>query len=196
MFCKAKPAKKNFFYAAIWDHFPTKFFWILRPLLSSNFPQGFRSSKNFGHPTSGSGGKIGLKIYFMKGDKQTHIQTRKHTDTRTIWLLDRIGPVGRFDEKVTLSPCQPDFWLLNLKALYYSVWGWLSVSTDLCLVGWSWGQGLCQHHPYLAPAAGYYPKIKSNSSVSLFVRLLVALFISNAVSYIVFQIQNGSEVLN
>ena len=29
----------------------------LRRLLSITFPQGFRISKNFGHPTSGSGGK-------------------------------------------------------------------------------------------------------------------------------------------
>ena len=39
-----------------------------------------------------SGGKIGLKIYQMKRDI-------RHTNTRTSRLLDRIGPVGRFDEK-------------------------------------------------------------------------------------------------
>ena len=63
----------------------------VRPLLSITFPQGFRISKYFGHPTSGSGGKIGLKIYHMKRDI-------RQTDTRTSRLLDRIGPVGRFDE--------------------------------------------------------------------------------------------------
>ena len=53
----------------------------VRPLLSSTFPQGFRISKNFGHPTSGSGGEIGLKIYHMKRDRQTD----KHTDIATLW---------------------------------------------------------------------------------------------------------------
>ena len=48
---------------------------ILRPLLFSTFPHGFRISKNVGHPTLGSGGKIGLKIYHMKRDKQIHRQT-------------------------------------------------------------------------------------------------------------------------
>jgi type IV secretory pathway ATPase VirB11/archaellum biosynthesis ATPase len=33
----------------------------LRPLLSITFPQGFRISKNIGHPTSGSGGKKTVK---------------------------------------------------------------------------------------------------------------------------------------
>ena len=75
---------------------------ILRPLLSSTFPQESQISKNFGHPTSGSGGKIGLKIYHMKRDKQTHRQTHRHTDTQTIRLLDRIGPVGQFDENFEL----------------------------------------------------------------------------------------------
>ena len=33
----------------------------MRPLLSIIFPQGFRISKNSGHPTSGSGGKKTVK---------------------------------------------------------------------------------------------------------------------------------------
>ena len=65
----------------------------LRPLLSSTFPQGFRISKNIRHLTSGSGGKMRLKIYHAKRDKHTYIQL-------TSRLLDRIGPVGRFDENV------------------------------------------------------------------------------------------------
>ena len=35
-----------------------------------------------------------LKIYYAKRDTQTDTQT----DRRTSRLLDRIGPVGRFDE--------------------------------------------------------------------------------------------------
>ena len=61
----------------------------MRPVLSSTFPQGFGITKIFGQSTSGSGGKIGLKI------KQTHT----HTHRKTIRLLDRIGPVGGFDEE-------------------------------------------------------------------------------------------------
>ena len=38
----------------------------LRPLLSITFPQGFQISKNIGHRTLGSGGKIGFKIQYMK----------------------------------------------------------------------------------------------------------------------------------
>ena len=86
--------KKTFFCAAILDHFLMKCS-ILRPLLSSTFPQGFRISKNFGHPTSGSGDKMRLKIYHAKRDRQTDRQI----DIWTSRLLDRIGPVGRFDEK-------------------------------------------------------------------------------------------------
>ena len=65
---------------------------ILRPFLSSTFPQGFRISKIFGHLTSGSGGKHIHKCIYAKRDTQTDIQL-------TSRLLDRIGPVGRFDEK-------------------------------------------------------------------------------------------------
>ena len=48
------------------------------PLLSITFPQGFRISKNIGHPTSGSGGKKTVKRY-LKGE-QTHKQTDGHFD--------------------------------------------------------------------------------------------------------------------
>ena len=56
--------KNIFFCAAISHHLLIILFLFfnLRPLISITFPQGFRISKFFGHPTSGSGGKIGLKI--------------------------------------------------------------------------------------------------------------------------------------
>ena len=54
---------------------------MLRPLLSSTFPQGFRISKNFGHPTSGSGGKIGLEKDYMKRGHHTNIHTNIQTNT-------------------------------------------------------------------------------------------------------------------
>ena len=48
----------------------------LRPLLFIIFPQGFLISKNFGHPTSRSGGKKTFKRYLKNW-------TDKHTDWRT-----------------------------------------------------------------------------------------------------------------
>ena len=62
-FVRQNQQKTDFFLRGDFNHFLTKCS-ILRPLLSSTFPQGFRIrfSKNCGHPTSGSGGKIGLKI--------------------------------------------------------------------------------------------------------------------------------------
>ena len=49
--------KINFFCAAILHPSIVFFFLILRPLLKITFPQGFRFSKNIGHPTSRSGAK-------------------------------------------------------------------------------------------------------------------------------------------
>ena len=91
--------KKNFFYAAILDHFPKKM--ITSETTSfQNLSLRFRISKNFGHPTSGSGGKHIHKCIYAKRDRHTYIQL-------TSRLLDWIGPVGRFDENhlVFLVPC-------------------------------------------------------------------------------------------
>ena len=49
----------------------------LRTLLFITFPQGFRISKNIGHPTFGSGGKKTFKRYL----KSEH--TDRRTDRRT-----------------------------------------------------------------------------------------------------------------
>ena len=60
--------------------YSSKYIWIysnirifvphcLRPLLSITFPQGFRISKDIGHPTSGSGGKKTVKRY-LKSEKK------------------------------------------------------------------------------------------------------------------------------
>ena len=59
--------KKTFFCAAILDNFKQKCSY-LRPFLSITFPQGFRISKNIGHPTLGSGGKKTVKRY-LKSEK-------------------------------------------------------------------------------------------------------------------------------
>ena len=55
---KKSGGKKLFFWAAILDNFQQKKCSYLKPFLSITFPQGFRISKNIGHPTSGSGAKI------------------------------------------------------------------------------------------------------------------------------------------
>ena len=65
----------------------------MRPLLSTTFPQGFRISKNIGHPTSGSGGKKTFKLYL----KSEHTDGQTHR--RTFRLIESIGPEGRCFEK-------------------------------------------------------------------------------------------------
>ena len=81
----------------------------LRPLLSITFPQGFRISRNIGHPTLGSGGKKTFK-WFLKSehtdgqtDGRTDRQTDRQTDRRTFRLIESIGPEGRCFEKCQKS---------------------------------------------------------------------------------------------
>ena len=71
--------KNNFFFTRQFYTTSLKKCSILRPLLSSIFPQGLRISKKFGHPTSGSGGKHIHMCIYAKRDKLTHI----HTDIAT-----------------------------------------------------------------------------------------------------------------
>ena len=76
-----KMEKKNFFFARqILTIFKQKCSY-LRPLLSITFPQGFRTLKNIGHPTSGSEGKKTVKRYLKS--EQTHGQTDTRTDGQT-----------------------------------------------------------------------------------------------------------------
>ena len=82
MFCKAKSAKKNFFFSRRFLTILKQKCSNLRPLLSTTFPQGFWISKNIGHPTSGSGAKRRLNDT-SKVNTQTNTQTdistyRKH----------------------------------------------------------------------------------------------------------------------
>ena len=53
----------------------------LKPLLSITFPQGFRISKNIGHPTSENGGKKTFKRYLKS--EHTNRRTDGRTDRRT-----------------------------------------------------------------------------------------------------------------
>ena len=65
----------------IWD--------LFFPLL---FPQGFRISKDFGHPTLGSGSKKTFKRYLI--GEHTHTRTNRQTHGRTFRLIESIGPLG------------------------------------------------------------------------------------------------------
>ena len=60
--------KKTFFSRQFSTIFKQKCSY-LRPLLAITFPQGFRISKNIGHPTSGSGSKKTIKRY-LKSEKR------------------------------------------------------------------------------------------------------------------------------
>ena len=64
----------------------------MRPLLSITFPQGFRISKNIGHPISGSGGKKtfkrNLKSKQTDRHKKTNILTYRKQRRLKKWFLD------------------------------------------------------------------------------------------------------------
>ena len=91
-FVRQNQQKKSFFCAAIFDNFQQKC-PNPRPLLTITFPQGFRISKNIGHPTSGSGCKKTFKRYL----KSEH--TNRRTNRRSFRLIGSIGPEGRCFEK-------------------------------------------------------------------------------------------------
>ena len=80
--------EKNFLCAAILDNFKQKCSY-LRPLLSITFPQGFRISKNIGHPNSGNGGKKTVKRY-LKSEK-----VRK----KTFFFFSSRGDFRQFSNK-------------------------------------------------------------------------------------------------
>ena len=87
------PLQKKTFFARQFQTILKQKCSYLRPLLSITFPQGFRISKNIGHPTSESGGKKTVKRYLKS--EQTHGQTDTRTDRRTFRLIESIGPEGR-----------------------------------------------------------------------------------------------------
>ena len=88
----------------------------VRPLLSITFPQGFRISKNIGHPTSGSGNKKTVKRYLKseQTDRRTDGQTDRRTDgqmdRRTFRLIESIGPEGRCFENTVFQSQQTQVW--------------------------------------------------------------------------------------
>ena len=67
----------------------------MRLLLFITFPQGFRISKNIGHPTSGNGGKNTIKRYLQseQTDRHTDRQTNTHMDILTYRKHRPRGPM-------------------------------------------------------------------------------------------------------
>ena len=80
----------------------------MRPFLSVTFPQGFRISKNIGHPTLESGGKKPFKRYLKSEhmDKQTDGRTDRQTDRQTD---------GHFDLKKASAQRADDLDLFGLE---------------------------------------------------------------------------------
>ena len=76
-----KISKKKLFFARRFQTIFKQKCSYLIPLLSITFPQGFRISKNIGHPTLGNGGKKTFKRYLKseQTDRQTHRRTDKST---------------------------------------------------------------------------------------------------------------------
>ena len=81
MFCIAKSAKIQTFFGRWCYTFSKQKCSNLRPLLFITFPQGLGISKNFRHPTLGSGGKKTFKQYLKS--EQTYTHTDRHTDIST-----------------------------------------------------------------------------------------------------------------
>ena len=78
---KKKICKKLFSTRQIQTIFEQK---IFKPE-TTTFPQGLRISRNFGHPTFGSGGKKRLKRYLKseETDRRTDGQTDRQTHRQT-----------------------------------------------------------------------------------------------------------------
>ena len=60
----------------------------MRALLFIIFPQGFRNSKNLGHPTLESGGKKTFKPLLKSERTDKHTHTHTHTDRQTYGQID------------------------------------------------------------------------------------------------------------
>ena len=75
----------------------------MRPLLSITFPQGFRISKNIGHPTSGRGGKKTVKRYLKS--EQTDKQTDRRTDKSSYRKHQPKGPMLTISQNVHMFVC-------------------------------------------------------------------------------------------
>ena len=91
MFCTAKSAKNKLCFARQFQTTSKQKCSNLRPVLFITFPQGFRISINFGHPTSVSGGKKTFKRNLKS--EQTDRHTDRHTDILTFRNHRPRGPM-------------------------------------------------------------------------------------------------------
>ena len=93
---------KNFFATAIITTFMIKSFLIWDHFIT--FPQQFRISKIFGHPSLGSGGKKTVKRYLKS--EQTYRHTHRHTHIWTNQLIESIGNVDALKRGLNIPPSQ------------------------------------------------------------------------------------------
>ena len=90
MFCLAKSAKNKLFLCGDFRPLPNKNVQFWDHFFPALFPRNSESLKIFRHPTLGSGGKIGLKIQYMKRGQTNKEQ---HTDIATTRLNRPSGPI-------------------------------------------------------------------------------------------------------
>ena len=97
-FVRQNQQKTNFFYAEILDHFPTKMFNSENTSFQHFSPRIPNFKKNWTSDFWKWRQNMPQNLVHEKGtNKQVN-----NNNTQTSWLLDRIGPVGRFDENYKL----------------------------------------------------------------------------------------------
>ena len=150
-FVRQNQQKKSFFCAAIFDNFQQKC-PNPRPLLTITFPQGFRISKNIGHPTSGSGCKKTFKRYL----KSEH--TNRRTNRRSFRLIGSIGPEGRCFENGCWRKHQQ--WTIPMWHIYNEV----HTPASAWKVGWpaTFSLFLYMHAPGKTGLTEMRPSLKSS----------------------------------
>ena len=103
-FVRQNQQKKKTFFARRFQTTTKQKCSNLRSLLSITFPQGFRISKKFGPPTSGSGGKKTFKRYLKS--EQTHTRTDGHFDLQKA-SAQRADALKTFDESCNWMLIEP-----------------------------------------------------------------------------------------
>ena len=97
--------KKNFFLRGGFRPLPNKNVQFWNHFFPELFPKDSESLKILDIRLREVGAKCASKYTTRKGtDTHRDRQTDTQTDRRTLRLLDRIGPMGRFDEKYQLKP--------------------------------------------------------------------------------------------
>ena len=99
--CCENEQKINFFLRGDLRPLPNKKFQFGDHFFSALFHKDSENLKTLDIRLQEVGENRPQNIHAKRG--QIDKQTNRHTDTQTIRRLDRIGPVGRFDEKGTSS---------------------------------------------------------------------------------------------